>query len=137
MILLVSTIPLPLIFFLLHQPMLFCITWDCPQLSLIFCSNYIAGLRIRIQWQSRIDIFGLGIRTLTFHIGRIRMWHHRIEVLTIMLTQNTLRTSEGNRVFFKFDSKFATAADLNKCLEQNILSISLCKCVLFLRYRLI
>ena len=41
------------------------------------------------------------------------------------VTQNTLRTSKGEWVCVKINLKFAIALDLNKCLDQVKLPISL------------
>ena len=45
-----------------------------------------------------------------------------------MVTQNTLRTYEEKRDFFEINFRFATALDLNKCLKQIKLTISLHAC---------
>ena len=45
-----------------------------------------------------------------------------------MVAQNTLRTCEGNTDQVENNFKFATASDLNKCLDQVKLPISLNTC---------
>ena len=45
-----------------------------------------------------------------------------------MVTQNMVRMCEGKYVFLKIKFKFATTVDVNKCLTQIKLPISLYKC---------